>query len=247
MRYKHFFVSLQQINDKTKKIMKTKLFLLMTLLGTTAVWAENYSVNTDSELRAAIATNNANITLTADIDLSNRTLEITDNRTVTIDLGGHALDRKLTKRGDNGGQVFTVRNGATLNLSNGTLKGGWGGDGGGLCNEQGGTANLTNITITGCTGDDRGGGISNHGTLTMTGGTVIAKAGRDETGWRAFGPGSGSDDYGKLTIGDLMMVSSERIFTEPERVNGCWYRTDARVEPCTHPGYTADTCPYHKH
>ena len=67
------------------------------------------------------------------------------------------------------------------------------------------------------------------------------------TGWRAFGPGSGSDDYGKLTVGDLMMVSSERIFTEPERVNGCWYRTQARVEPCTHPGYTADTCPYHKH
>lgn len=71
------------------------------------------------------------------------------------------------------GQVITVRSGATLNLSNGTLKGGWGGNGGGIANE-GGTANLTDVTITGCTGDDRGGAISNlsGGTLTMTGGSI---------------------------------------------------------------------------
>ena len=27
----------------------------------------------------------------------------------------------------------------------------------------------------------------------------------------------------------------------------CWYRTNVRVEPCTHEGYTAETCPYHQH
>lgn len=62
------------------------------------------------------------------------------------------------------------------------------------------------------------------------------------------------DDYGKLTLADNLMVQAgtstdnwERVFTEPERVNACWYRIAARIEPCTHPGYTEDTCPYHKH
>ena len=44
-----------------------------------------------------------------------------------------------------------------------------------------------------------------------------------------------------------MMVSSERMANEVERKNMCWYRTRVRVEPCTHPGHTAEDCPYHKH
>lgn len=91
--------------------------------------ATDYNVGTDSELRAAIQ-NNANITLTADIPLSNSTLEIPKNNTVTIDLNGHTLDRNLTKRGESGGTVITVRSGATLNLKGGTVKGGWGGNDG---------------------------------------------------------------------------------------------------------------------
>lgn len=59
--------------------------------------------------------------------------------------------------------------------------------------------------------------------------------------------GWGCDAYGQLTIGDLMMVRSERLAAAEERKNMCWYRTDVHVEPCTHPDYTADTCPYHKH
>ena len=112
------------------------------------------------------------------------------------------------------------------------------------------------ITISGgyvaAYGNDYGAGIGggqdgSGGNITITGGTVIAKAGRDETGWRAIGPGSGSDDYGKLTLGDALMVSAERLASAAERHDMCWYRTQVRVEPCTHPGYTADTCPYHKH
>ena len=154
--------------------MKHKLFALLTmLLCATTVWADNYNVGTDSELRAAIANDGANITVTADINLSNSTLSIESGMTVTIDLGGFTLDRKLTKRGEGGGQVITVREGATLNLSNGTLKGGWGGNAGGI-NNEGGTANLTDVNITGCTGDDKGGAICNRsgGTLTMKGGSI---------------------------------------------------------------------------
>ena len=161
--------------------MKTaKLFILMAaLICATTAWAQT-SVSTDSELRAAIQDNGANITVTADIDLSNSTLSIPEGTTVTINLGGHTLDRKLTKRGEGGGQVITVRKNATLNLSNGTLQGGWGRDGGGLVNE-GGTVTLTDVNITGNTADDRGGGISNHGTLTMTRGSITGNKTNDQT------------------------------------------------------------------
>ncbi len=33
------------------------------------------------------------------------------------------------------------------------------------------------------------------------------------------------------------------------RKAGAWYHTEARIEPCTHPGYEGhpENCPYHKH
>ena len=148
----------------------------------TATLSEATQVHDDAELRAAIKTDGANILVANDIDLSNSTLSIAEGTTVTIDLNGHTLDRKLTSRDwENGGQVITVRSGATLNLSNGTLQGGWGGDSGGI-NNEGGTANLMNVTITGCTGDDRGGGICNRsgGKLTMTGGSVENSTSNDK-------------------------------------------------------------------
>ncbi len=156
--------------------------ILLALLCTTTTWAADYNVKNDSELREAIANDGANITVTADIDLSNSTLEIKANTTVTINLNGHTLDRQLTQRGEGGGQVITVRSGATLHLSNGTLKGGWGGNGGGIANEDG-TANLTNVTITGCVGDDRGGGIANGagGTLTLKDCTITGNITYDKT------------------------------------------------------------------
>ena len=96
-----------------------------------------------------------------------------------------------------------------------------------------------------------GGGQSGRGgNVSITGGTVIAKAGRQvrpevETGNRAIGPGEGCDDYGKLTIGNRMMVQAgyngetyEGIFTAGERVPACWYRSSARIEPCTHSSLT---------
>ena len=188
-----------------------KLFtLLATLIFATTAWAQT-TVSTDDELRAAIQTNGANITVTADIDLSNSTLEIPANETITIDLNGHTLDRGLTQRGENGGQVFTVRNGGTLNLSNGTLTGGWGGDSGGILNE--GTVNLKNVTITGCTGDDRGGGIFNKagGTLTMTGCTVTGNTCNDHQ--------SDSNGGGIWNAGTLNMKGTN-IVNDNWRANG---------------------------
>ena len=159
--------------------MNKLISFLFALICAITTWAQT-NVSTDQELRNAIA-DNANIKLTADIDLSNSTLSIPEGTKVTLDLGGYALDRKLTKRGEGGGQVITVRKGATLNLSNGTLKGGWGGNGGGLVNE-GGTVTLTDVTITGCTGDDKGGAICNlsGGKLMMTGGSITGNTSFDK-------------------------------------------------------------------
>ena len=75
------------------------LTLLAVLLCATTVWAQNpTTVTTEAELRSAIQIDGANIILTADIDLDNNTgtLSIATNTTVTIDLGGHTLDRNLT-------------------------------------------------------------------------------------------------------------------------------------------------------
>ena len=179
----------------------TKLFCLLTaMLCATSTWAQT-NVSNDTELRNAIA-NNANIKLTTSIELSNSTLEIPANNTVTIDLNGHTLDRKLTKRGDGGGQVITVRENATLYLSNGTLKGGWGGNGGGIVNE-GGTANLSNVTITGCVGDDRGGGIVNYGTLTIDGCTITGNTAKANGGAGIWNDGSATlNMQGTNTIKD---------------------------------------------
>ncbi|MBO7546646.1 MAG: hypothetical protein J6T19_08090, partial [Paludibacteraceae bacterium] len=106
-----------------------------------------------------------------------------------------------------------------------------------------------------------GGGEGGDGAnVSITGGTVHASAGSGDTGNRAIGPGYGSDEYGSLTLGDLLMVWSERMAVTAERVPMCWYRTDVHVEPCDHSDgftYTIDGttsadhhishCPYCNH
>ncbi len=170
--------------------MKKLRLVILALLCAVAqgALATDYNVGTDSELREAIANDGANITVTADIDLSNSTLSIESGTTVTIDLGGHTLDRQLTQRGEGGGQVITVRSGATLILSNGTLRGGWGGAGGALVNE-GGMVTLTDVITVNNVADDRGGGICNRegGTLTMNGGVITNNHSNDQSGAKGGG------------------------------------------------------------
>ena len=142
------------------------LTMLLTLCAVGTMKAQNSitTVTTETELIAAVQTNNAQIQFANDISTSSL-LEIKNSRTITIDMNGFTLDRGCTSRGS---QVIVVRTGSTLNLSNGTLTGGWGGNGGALDIETGTTVNLTDVIVTGNYADDRGGGISNSGTLTMT-------------------------------------------------------------------------------
>ena len=157
--------------------MRRQLFLIIALLCAVAqgAWATDYTVDNETDLKNAVKNNGANITLTQDITIGSA-ITFNDGITVTINLGGHTLNRNSTS--DNRSQVIGVFSSSTLNISNGTLTGGWGGDGG-IINQA--TLNMTNVTITGNKGNDRGGGISNNGTLTMTDCTVSNNTSLDAT------------------------------------------------------------------
>ena len=127
------------------------------------------SVNNDADLHTAVQFDGANIQLACDIQTRD-VLHIENNRTINIDLNGKRLDRGLQVLAPGHGQVLDTKKGATVNISNGTLTGGYGGDGGAIQNT--GTANLTNVNIRSNHAENRGGGIANHGTLTMTGGSI---------------------------------------------------------------------------
>lgn len=193
-------------------------------------------VTNDQELRNAM-NNGAIIKLANDIDLSNSTLSIESGTTVTINLDGHTLNRGLTARNyDTGGQVITVRQGATLNLINGTLKGGWGGASGGLSNE-GGTANLTDVIITGCVGDDRGGGICNRGTLNMIRGAIKGNTSNDGTGPKG---GGGLFNYEGATATLAGVSITDNVAMECGGGGICNFGT-LNLDSCSISGNTAAT------
>ena len=189
--------------------MKKLLAVLTAIVaGVSALFSQTV-VTTDAEIRAAMQNDGVTIRVDADIDLSNSTLSIPAGNTVTLDLNGHKLDRKLTKRGEGGGQVITVRQGATLNLSNGTLAGGWGGAGGALVNE-GGTVELTDVTVTNNVADDRGGGICNRdgGVLTMTGGAITNNHSNDKSGAKGGG-GFFNEENATATLTNVIITGNE--------------------------------------
>ena len=152
------------------------------------------------------------------------------------------------------------KRGGTLIVNGGRVEAYGGTDAAGIGGGEGGNGGI--VTINGGYvyaegGADYGAGIGGGedgagADVTINGGIVVVKSGTlGATGLRGIGPGAGSNDYGALTLGDNLMVSSwngnEGPYPANERKDYCWYRTQARIEPCTHPGYTAETCPYHKH
>ena len=140
-------------------------------------------VGNEADLKAAVASDNANILFSNDIQIANL-LEIPQSKIITIDMNGFTLDRRCASRGS---QAIAVRFNSTLNLCNGTVTGGYGGNGGALDINAGSTANLFNVIISGNAADDRGGGISNIGTLTMTGGAILNNTSKDQGDYSGAG------------------------------------------------------------
>ena len=140
-------------------------------------------VGNEADLKAAVASDNANILFSNDIQIANL-LEIPQSKIITIDMNGFTLDRRCASRDS---QAIAVRFNSTLNLCNGTVTGGYGGNGGALDINAGSTANLFNVIISGNAADDRGGGISNIGTLTMTGGAILNNTSKDQGDYSGAG------------------------------------------------------------
>ena len=160
---------------------KVTLSILATLLMVAqGLWAQ--AVRTEGDLKTAVKTDQATVTLDYNIELTNR-LDI-DGKTVTIDLNGHTLSRSLTAA-DADGQVIAVMNSGKLTIKdsdeygNGKITGGNAYQGGGIYVYSGCELTIEGGIITGnCAyqiaegGCGFGGGVENHGTMTMTGGTI---------------------------------------------------------------------------
>ena len=156
--------------DSLKKSIVLMVSLLLTVVQ--GGWAQ--TVTTESALRAAVETNNANIVLGNDITLSAEVV-ISDSRTVTIDLNGHTLDRGLGTS-TSYGNVLKVANGSMLIVNDssgnnaGVIKGGY-------TNECGGIRNEGTLTFNGGTVRDNhswngGAGIWNKGMAIINGGVI---------------------------------------------------------------------------
>ena len=177
----------------------------------------------------------------------------------TITINGGYVRAYGDKYGAGIGGGDSVR-GGTLNVNGGHVEAYGGTDAAGIGGGEGGDGGIVTINggyVYAQGGADYGAGIGGGqdgagANVTINGGIVVVKSGTlGATGLRGIGPGYGSDNYGQLTLGDNLMVSSwngnEGPYPAGQRKDYCWYRTQARIEPCTHPGYTAETCPYHKH
>ncbi|MBO6108800.1 MAG: hypothetical protein J6P16_05285, partial [Eubacterium sp.] len=108
-------------------------------------------------------------------------LVIPENKTVTLDLNGHTIDRGLKdKTAIEDGNVITVLGNLTLTDSSteksGKLTGGnTTGNGGGVYVAQNGTFTMEGGKIDHCTAtgeNSDGGGVYNYGAFTMEGGTI---------------------------------------------------------------------------
>jgi len=146
-------------------------------------------------LQALLSGSDATINLTKDYTAGPQDGALTIDRTVTINLNGHTIDRNLfsEETGVNGGQVFRIGNGANVTINgSGTIKGGNNkaqnvtehdeySDGGGIWNM--GILTLNNVTVeynkctkyaVGTSRTARGGGIySGIGSqLIIVGGSI---------------------------------------------------------------------------
>ena len=212
-----------------------KLFtLLAVLICTTTSWAQTRTtVTNENELRTAVQTDNAQIQFANDISTTSL-LEIQGSRSITIDLNSFTLDRGCTSRGS---QVIVIRSGSTLNMSNGTLTGGWGGNGGALDIENGTTVNLTDVIISGNKADDRGGGISNKGTLTVQGGAITNNTCYDH-GDPAGGGGIFNAEGATATLTGVTITGNEDVVCGGGGI--CNYGT-LNLDGCTITGNKART------
>lgn len=152
---------------KHKLLRRLAPVLLITLLLVCALPAlpvsaavNTVAVETEKQLRNALEEDGRTVILANDLELSKC---LTIEKTVTLDLDGNKLYRKLSSRQDDGHVIEVIGNG-TVTVQNGTVSGGYATHGGGILNN--GRLMLKNVTVTGNKAFD-GGGILNHSMIDI--------------------------------------------------------------------------------
>jgi predicted outer membrane repeat protein len=144
------------------------------------------AVSSWSELKDAIESGGENVSLDGDIydDSDDDAIEIKgEGRTVRIDMNGHKIDRQRGNPDAKDGRLFEVSDGARLAISNGTLSGGHGDDGGCMVVKQRCLIELENVSITNCYSDDDGGAVwLQFSEIAVTGGSFTNNACNDNGG-----------------------------------------------------------------
>lgn len=165
-----------------------------------------YIVSDWSSLHDLITSDFVGDTLTLDQDYTaqygNTALEISEGKTLTLDLNGHTLDRNLN-RATSGGNAITNRGTLTITDSSedktGTITGAYNdGSGGGILNY--GELTVNGGSITGNYAENGGGGIFNKGTATVNGGSIT---GNTASGSGKNGGGIWTDNSLTVTGGTI--------------------------------------------
>ena len=145
---------------KSLFIIRVAVTLLLLVLTMTGVWAQApTTVTTEEQLTGAIA-DDANIQLTADIQLSSY-LYIAHS-SVTIDLNGHKLSRSLSDYSIHGSVIEVDRVGTLILKSSAegsTIEGGKATFGGGIKVFTGGSLSVDGVKFTNNCASDHGGAI----------------------------------------------------------------------------------------
>ena len=198
----------------------------------TMAWAQTgtmYPAVNESQLIAAIgscSTPDDYINVTDNITLTSP-LSIPAGKTITINLGGHTLQRNLNSATSNG-CVIVVAETASLNLRIGTVSGGNNSSGntaGGIMNN--GTLTLNSVTISNCNGRDGGINNANGATLNITGGEI--------SNCQCTQGGGGIVNKGTATLTDCTLSSN----TATTRGGAIWSNNSLTVSDCTFNGNTA--------
>ena len=145
------------------------------------------TVNTWGELEEELKhlEDGETIILGADIKMDKDDgITIGDVRNLTIDLGGHVLERGPGGRGYAETGQIKFESGAVATVKNGTLKGGCYDNGAGLYIKDGCSITLENVNITGSYASEEGGGIFIKGsTLAIKGGEISKCDAEDDGGF----------------------------------------------------------------
>jgi len=162
-------------------------------------------------------------------------LVIPEGKTVTLDLNGHTIDRRLKgwNNGVKNANVITVSGNLTLTdgSADGTGKltgGNTTKEGGGVFIDQNATFTMEGGSITDCITNSQGGGVNVNGTFNMTGGTISGCTANNGAGGGVKVKGTFNMTGGTISgcTGRGVFVDSGATFT----MSG-----SARIDGCTNP------------